>query len=67
MKTRHLTLMLQFLFGALWLWAGLLKLRDPIAFAEAIRNYRLIGDPLIAAGRAGPSLAGDCLRRMPNG
>lgn len=49
MKLRHLIFVVQFLFGVLWLWTGLLKLKDPIAFSDAIRNYRLIGDPLIAA------------------
>lgn len=53
MKLRHLILVVQFLFGALWLWAGILKFKDPIAFSDAIRNYRLIGDPFIAAAALG--------------
>ena len=36
-------------FGALFLWSGVAKIKDPISFAEAVRNYRLIGDPFAAA------------------
>ncbi len=36
-------------FGALFLWSGIAKIKDPISFAEAIRNYRLIGDPFAVA------------------
>ena len=39
---------LRLIFGALFIWSGIGKLKDPILFAEAIRNYQLIGDPLIA-------------------
>ncbi len=39
---------LRVLFGLLWLWAGMAKLKDPTAFSLAIRNYDLIGDPWIA-------------------
>lgn len=35
-------------FGALFLWSGVAKIKDPVAFAEAVRNYRLIGDPYAA-------------------
>ena len=35
-------------FGALFLWSGVAKIKDPISFAEAVRNYRLIGDPFAA-------------------
>lgn len=38
-------------FGALFLWSGVAKIKDPISFAEAIRNFRLVGDPF-AAGLA---------------
>lgn len=36
-------------FGSLFLWSGVGKIKDPISFAEAVRNYRLIGDPWAAA------------------
>lgn len=39
---------LRLLFGFLWLWAGIVKIKDPIAFSMEIRNYELIGDPLVA-------------------
>ena len=35
-------------FGALFLWSGVGKIKDPVAFAEAVRNYQLIGDPYAA-------------------
>lgn len=36
-------------FGALFLWSGVAKIKDPISFAEAIRNYRIVGDPVAPA------------------
>lgn len=36
-------------FGSLFLWSGIGKVKDPISFAEAVRNYRIIGDPFAAA------------------
>lgn len=39
---------LRLLFGFLWLWAGIVKIKDPIAFSMEIRNYELIGDPWVA-------------------
>lgn len=38
-------------FGALFLWSGVMKVKDPVSFAEAIRNFRRVGDP-IAPGLA---------------
>jgi len=32
-------------FGALFLWSGIQKVKDPISFAGAIRNFRIVGDP----------------------
>ena len=31
--------------GALFIWSGVGKIKDPVSFAEAIRNYRIVGDP----------------------
>lgn len=36
-------------FGALFLWSGIGKVKDPISFADAIRNYRIVGDPIAPA------------------
>lgn len=46
-----LLLILRIVFGALFLWSGVAKLKDPILFAESIRHFDLVGDPL------GPALA----------
>lgn len=35
----------QLLFGALFLWSGFLKVLDPLSFADAVRNFRIVGDP----------------------
>lgn len=40
---------LRLAFGALFLLSGLLKLKDPILFADDVRNYRLVGDPIAPA------------------
>ncbi len=37
------------LFGAVFVWSGIQKLKDPIVFADAVRNYKLIGDPIAPA------------------
>lgn len=42
-------LLLRLLFGAVFLWAGIAKLKDPLTFADAVRNFRLVGDPLVPA------------------
>ncbi len=34
---------------ALFLWSGVAKVKDPVSFAEAIRNFRLVGDPIAPA------------------
>lgn len=33
------------LFGALFLWSGLIKVLDPLSFTDAVRNFRMVGDP----------------------
>lgn len=38
-------------FGVLFIGSGLVKLVDPISFADDVRNFRLVGDP-VAAGVA---------------
>lgn len=41
--------LIRLVFGAFFLLSGVLKLKDPILFAEAVRNYKLIGDPFAPA------------------
>jgi len=36
-------------FGAVFLWSGIAKIKQPIAFAEAVRNFGLVGDPIAPA------------------
>jgi len=40
---------LRLAFGAFFLWSGVAKLKDPILFAEAVRNFRIVGDPVAPA------------------
>ena len=50
--TKHtLWFVLRLAFGALFLWSGIAKLKDPIAFADAVRHFQIVGDP-IAPGLA---------------
>jgi uncharacterized membrane protein YphA (DoxX/SURF4 family) len=35
-------------FGAIFIWAGWLKVRDPAQFLVSIRGYRLLPDPFAA-------------------
>jgi uncharacterized membrane protein YphA (DoxX/SURF4 family) len=39
--------------GALFVWAGAVKLLDPRAFASAIANYAILPDPLVAPAALG--------------
>ncbi|MDF1849980.1 MAG: DoxX family membrane protein [Verrucomicrobiales bacterium] len=41
--------LVRLLFGAFFLLSGVLKLKDPILFVEAVRNYKLVGDPIAPA------------------
>jgi putative oxidoreductase len=36
-------------YALFWLWSGVAKMKDPAAFAIAVRNFRLLGDPWVAA------------------
>ncbi|MEM9018065.1 MAG: MauE/DoxX family redox-associated membrane protein [Verrucomicrobiota bacterium] len=40
---------LRLAFGGLFIFSGVIKLKDPILFAEAVRNYQIIGDPIAPA------------------
>ena len=37
------------LFGALFIWSGIAKLKDPITFADNVRNFQVVGDPIAPA------------------
>lgn len=44
-----ITFVLSLAFGALFIWSGIGKVKDPMSFADAIRNYRIVGDPIAPA------------------
>ncbi len=46
-----LRLLLRLGFGAFFIWSGMAKLKDPIEFADAVRNFELVRDP-VAPGLA---------------
>lgn len=48
MRSR-LVLIASLLFGAIFLWSGIAKMKDILSFAEAVRNFRLVGDPVAPA------------------
>ncbi|MEX2580450.1 MAG: MauE/DoxX family redox-associated membrane protein [Verrucomicrobiales bacterium] len=41
--------LLRLAFGAVFIWSGIAKLKDPISFAEAVRNFQIVGDPFAPA------------------
>ncbi|MEM6915811.1 MAG: MauE/DoxX family redox-associated membrane protein [Verrucomicrobiota bacterium] len=41
--------LLRLAFGALFIFSGVMKLKDPIFFADVVRNYQLVGDPIAPA------------------
>lgn len=43
-----LRLLLHFFFGGVFVYAGLLKVMDPISFLDDIRSFDLLGDPWAA-------------------
>lgn len=43
-----LRLLLHFFFGGVFVYAGLLKVADPMSFLEDIRSFDLLGDPWAA-------------------
>jgi len=36
-------------FGAIFIWSGIAKLKDPLSFADAVRNFELVDDPIAPA------------------
>ncbi len=46
---KHFTFVLRLVFGALFIWSGIAKIKDPIGFSDAVRNFEIIGDPYAVA------------------
>ena len=42
-------IILRLAFGALFIWSGVAKLKDPITFADDVRNFELVRDPVAPA------------------
>lgn len=36
-------------FGVVFIWSGVAKLKDPISFADAVRNFEMVNDPVAPA------------------
>ena len=36
-------------FGAVFIWSGIAKLKNPIEFADAVRNFEMVKDPIAPA------------------
>lgn len=43
-----LRLLLHFLFGGVFVYAGILKVADPMSFLDDVRSFDLLGDPWAA-------------------
>ena len=41
--------LLRLIFGAIFVWSGIAKLKDPISFGDAVRNFKIVGDPIAPA------------------
>ncbi len=46
---KYLSTILRLLFGAVFIWSGAIKLKDPLSFADAVRNFEIVGDPIAPA------------------
>lgn len=42
-------LIVRLLFGGVFIWSGIAKLKDPISFADSVRNFQIVGDPIAPA------------------
>jgi uncharacterized membrane protein YphA (DoxX/SURF4 family) len=45
-RNRAVLLVFRFVLGGLFIYAGVVKVLDPLDFAQNIRNYRLVGQAL---------------------
>jgi putative oxidoreductase len=46
LRNRPLLLLFRVVLGGLFIYAGVVKVADPLGFAQDIRNYRLVGQTL---------------------
>jgi putative oxidoreductase len=46
LRNRPLHLLFRVVLGGLFIYAGVVKVADPLGFAQDIRNYRLVGQSL---------------------
>jgi len=46
MIIKKLGIVLSIVFGSIFIWSGVVKLMNPAEFANAIRNFELVGDPI---------------------
>jgi uncharacterized membrane protein YphA (DoxX/SURF4 family) len=47
-KHRRLRFLLCLVFGAVFLYAGVLKVRDPLVFLDDVRSFQILPDPFAA-------------------
>lgn len=45
----NLHLVARMIFGALFIWSGVAKIKQPIQFAEAVRHFEIVTDPVAPA------------------
>lgn len=45
-KNRYFLMLLRIIVGGVFIWASVTKIADPLAFAQDVRNYRLVGQTL---------------------
>ncbi|NPV82843.1 MAG: DoxX family membrane protein [Candidatus Aminicenantes bacterium] len=45
-NNRNFLLLLRLIVGGVFIWAAVTKIADPLAFAQDVRNYRLVGQTL---------------------
>lgn len=45
-RNKYFLLLLRLIVGGVFIWAAVTKIADPLAFAQDVRNYRLVGQVL---------------------
>jgi len=45
-RRRWLLLLFRVIVGGVFIWAGALKIADPLGFAQSIKNYQVVSPPL---------------------
>lgn len=46
LNNKNFLLLLRLIVGGVFIWAAVTKIADPLAFAQDVRNYRLVGQTL---------------------